>query len=196
MRKMLIICKCAQAHSPTYADTDIRDSIYARVAQATSQTDIGSNSCEEMSHRVRPKAQTDFTVLAQQAPPPCALLASPAADWRFQAERDLSAILPIPWTPALMGDGKDGNHLANHLVHHRIGEVPQVVAPDFIVVLGPVHGSYLQAVNRVKELIPESVRDDGASVEVPEECLAGLCLRFGQNFNVEGAHRELRRCLT
>jgi hypothetical protein len=146
---MLIICKCAQAHSPTYADTDIRDSIYARVAQATSQTDIGSNSCEEMSHRVRPKAQTDFTVLAQQAPPPCALLASPAADWRFQAERDLSAILPIPWTPALMGDGKDGNHLANHLVHHRIGEVPQVVAPDFIVVLGPVHGSYLQAVNRV-----------------------------------------------
>ena len=61
---MLIICKCAQENSRTYADTDLRDSICARVAQATSQTDIGSNSCEEMSHRVRPKAQTDFTVLA------------------------------------------------------------------------------------------------------------------------------------
>jgi hypothetical protein len=110
--------------------------------------------------------------------------------------RGASAILPVSWAPTLMRNRKDSHLLAEHFIHHCVWEMPEVVTPGAILVFGPVFCRGGQTVDGVKQVDPERVRSYRASVEIPEECLARLCLRFGQYLNIEGTHRELRRCRT
>ena len=72
----------------------------------------------------------------------------------------------------------------------------KTLASGAIVVFGPVICRDGQAIDGIKQFHPERVRGHRASVEIPKECLACLRLRFGQYFNLEGTHRELRRCRT
>ena len=95
-----------------------------------------------------------------------------------------------------MRDREDGHFRAKNLIQHGVWEVSEVVASGAIVVGGPVICRDGQAIDGVEQFHPERVRSHRASVEIPAECRAGLRLRFGQDFNIEGSHRELRRCRT
>ena len=89
-----------------------------------------------------------------------------------------------------MRNRKDSHFRAKDLIQHRVREVSEVVVPGAIAIFGPVHCRDGQAIDGVEQLHPERVRSYRASVEIPEECLARL--RCGQDFNIEGTHRELR----
>lgn len=127
--------------------------------------------------------------------PPCALRALgtcvPGQLRRYPSSgrRSASEILPIPWAPTLMRNCKDG-HIP---VDDRVREMLEVVVPGAILVFRPVSRGFAQTIDGIKQLDPKRIGGNWASVEIPKECLARLCLRFGQYFNVEGAHRELRR---
>jgi hypothetical protein len=107
-----------------------------------------------------------------------------------------SAILPIPGAPTLMRNREDCHISAKYLVHHGVREMLEVVVPGVGFVCGPVFCRLGQSVDGLKQLHSEGVGGNWAPVKVLEECLACLCLRFGQHFDVEGTHRELRRCRT
>ncbi len=95
-----------------------------------------------------------------------------------------------------MRNRKDGYIAVKDLVHHRVWEMPEVVASSAILVFGPIFCRVGQIIDSVEQLDRERIRSYRASLEIPEECFARLRLRLGQNFNMERTHRELRRCRT
>ncbi len=109
---------------------------------------------------------------------------------------DVSAIPPVSWAPTLMRNRKDDHIPAIDLVHDRVREMPEMIVPRAILVFWPVPGRDGQTIDGVKQFNAKCVCDHWASIEIPEKRLARLCLRIGQYFNLEGIHRELRRCRT
>lgn len=107
-----------------------------------------------------------------------------------------SAILPIPWAPTLMRNCKHGHIPVDDLIHHRVRKVLEVVVPGAILVFRPVLCRFAQPINGIKQIGLERSGSNWASLEIPKERFARLCLRFRQHFNVEGTHRELRRWRT
>ena len=94
-----------------------------------------------------------------------------------------------------MRNRKDGRIAVKDLVHHRVWEMPEVVASSAILVFGPIFCRVGQTIDSVEQFDPERIRSHRASLEIPEEGFARLCLRFGQYFNIEGTLSELRRRL-
>ena len=107
-----------------------------------------------------------------------------------------SAILPITWAPPLMRYCENVDLLRKNLVHDRVRKMPEMVAACPVLVFGPVASCGGKSVDSIKQLGAECICSQGTSVEVPQECLTGLCLRLGQNFDVEGIQSEARRCRT
>jgi hypothetical protein len=103
-----------------------------------------------------------------------------------------SAILPIPWASALMCNSKYGHIAIDQLLQHGVREMLEVVMPDAILVFRPVSRRLAQTIDGIEQFDSKRVGGNWASVEISEERLACLCLRFGQYFNVERTHRELR----
>lgn len=92
--------------------------------------------------------------------------------------------------------GKDGHVQVDDLIHHRVREMLEMVVPSTILIFRPVSRRFAQAIDRIEQLDPKCIGSYWASVEIPEERLTQLCLRSGQYFNVEGAHKELTRWRT
>jgi len=95
-----------------------------------------------------------------------------------------------------MRNSKDGHIPVDDLIHHRVREMLEVISPGAILVCRPIARGFAQTIDGIKQLDPKRIGGNWASVEIPEECFARLRLRFGQYFNVEGAHREPRRWRT
>lgn len=56
-----------------------------------------------------------------------------------------SAILPVPWAPALMRNRKDGHVLTNDLIHNGVWEMPEVIVPRAIFVFGPTSKGFTES---------------------------------------------------
>ena len=78
-------------------------------------------------------------------------------------------------------------------MHHHVWEMPEVVASRALLVLESIFSRAGQTIDGVEQLDLERIRSHRASLEIPEECFARLCLRFGQYLDIEGTHSALER---
>ena len=105
------------------------------------------------------------------------------------------ALAPVSWLTALVRDSEHCHDIASNLVKDRVREVAENMSPDCILVFRPDQRIDSKPVNRMERLGTESIRRNGAALEVPEESLSDFCLCVRQNLYYEAGHRALSRTL-
>ena len=104
-----------------------------------------------------------------------------------------SARPPIPRLTPLVGNRKNRHGEVIHFVKHCVRKVPQDVTVDSIFILWANRGIGRQQINRVQRFCTKGISRNRASLEIPEERFAYLCLGFGQNDYFKTRHSALKR---
>ena len=106
------------------------------------------------------------------------------------------ARLPVIGVSVLVGNGKHSSQRPVQVVTHGVRKLVKYMKVNSVCVRRPHIGTVRQAVNGVKHLHAKSICCNGAAFKIPEECLAELLLRLGQDLDDEPRHIALRRART
>ena len=104
------------------------------------------------------------------------------------------SVSPIPRLSTLWSDCKNSHQGSGQVVVNRVLEaLLENAEVDPVLIFGPGVRVFLQVINLLQHLRAEGVREDGATLEVPEESLSKFCLCLRQNLNYESRHQPVIR---
>lgn len=94
-----------------------------------------------------------------------------------------------------MRDGQYSHDGALNFIEDCIWKVAEAMPPDPILVSRPYQRIDSKLIDCLKRRYSESIRCNGAALEIPEKRCPDFCLRLGQDLDTKLSHRALSRAL-